>query len=139
MPGIAPSQNARRRFAASGACRWKGQLVLGADLNLSELVRRPTGLSENIADRGGDAVAEPFSLQIFTFNVPRSVHRGVEVAADWRPLPGWRLIAAYTYLDQFYVDYTEQLSTGALAGRFDRGGNKIPGHLPERAVHAAGL
>jgi hypothetical protein len=36
--------------------------VLGADLNLSELVRRPTGLSENIADRGGDsAVAEPFS------------------------------------------------------------------------------
>ena len=35
-------------------------------------------------------------LQNFTFNVPRSVHRGVEVAADWRPLPGWRLIAAYT-------------------------------------------
>jgi iron complex outermembrane receptor protein len=69
-------------------------------------------------------------LQIFTFNVPRSVHRGVEVAADWRPLPGWRLIAAYTYLDQFYVDYTEQLSTGALMGRFDRGGNKIPGISP---------
>jgi iron complex outermembrane receptor protein len=69
-------------------------------------------------------------LQIFTFNVPRSVHRGVEVAADWRPLPGWRLIAAYAYLDQFYVDYTEQLSTGALTGRFDRGGNKIPGISP---------
>ena|SRR5262245_8900734 len=63
----------------------------------------------------------------FTFNVPRSVHRGVELAADWRPFPGWRLIAAYTWLDQFYIDYTEQLSAGALTARFDRGGNKIPG------------
>jgi iron complex outermembrane recepter protein len=69
-------------------------------------------------------------LQNFTFNVPRSVHRGVEVAADWRPLPGWRLIAAYTWLDQFYVDYTEQLSAGALTARFDRAGNKIPGVAP---------
>jgi outer membrane receptor protein involved in Fe transport len=44
-------------------------------------------------------------LQNFTFNVPRSVHRGVEVAADWRPVPGWRLIAAYTYLsDKDRVD-----------------------------------
>jgi iron complex outermembrane receptor protein len=25
-------------------------------------------------------------MQNFTFNVPRSVHRGVEVAADWRPI-----------------------------------------------------
>ncbi len=69
-------------------------------------------------------------LQNFTFNVPKSVHRGVEVAADWRPLPGWRLLAAYTWLDQFYVDYTEQLSAGALTRRFDRGGNKIPGISP---------
>ena len=59
-------------------------------------------------------------LQNFTFNVPKSVHRGVEIAADWRPLPGWRLLAAYTYLDQFYIDYTEQLSAGALTRRFDR-------------------
>ena len=71
-------------------------------------------------------------LQNFTFNVPRSVHRGVEVAADWRPYPGWRLIAAYTWLDQFYVDYTEQLSAGALTRRFDRGGNKIPGVAPNQ-------
>jgi iron complex outermembrane recepter protein len=54
----------------------------------------------------------------------------VELAADWRPFPGWRLIAAYTWLDQFYVDYTEQLSAGALTARFDRGGNKIPGVAP---------
>jgi iron complex outermembrane receptor protein len=71
-------------------------------------------------------------LQIFTFNVPRSVHRGFELAADWRPVPGWRWITAYTWLDQFYVDYTEQLSasTGTLTARFDRAGNKIPGVAP---------
>ena len=69
-------------------------------------------------------------LQNFTFNAPKSVHRGLEVAADWRPLPGWRLIAAYTWLDQFYVDYTEQLSAGTLTRRFDRAGNKIPGISP---------
>jgi iron complex outermembrane recepter protein len=69
-------------------------------------------------------------LQNFTFNVPRSVHRGVELAADWRPVPGWRWITAYTWLDQFYIDYTEQLSAAPLTARFDRAGNKIPGVAP---------
>ena len=78
-------------------------------------------------------------LQNFTFNVPHSVHRGVEVAADWRPLPGWRLLAAYTYLDQFYVDYTEQLSAGALTRRFDRARQQDPGHFSQRAVRPAGI
>ena len=77
-------------------------------------------------------------LQNFTFNAPRSVHRGVEVAADWKPVPGWRLIAAYTWLDQFYVDYTEQLSAGALTRRFDRGGNKIPGISPNELFSRLG-
>src|SRR5262249_53985172 len=69
-------------------------------------------------------------LQNFTFNVPRSIHQGVEVAADWRPLPGWRFLAAYTFLDQFYTDYVEQLSAGALTRSFNRAGNKIPGISP---------
>jgi hypothetical protein len=34
----------RRRFDASGACRWKGQPVLGADLNCSEKGRASTPL-----------------------------------------------------------------------------------------------
>ncbi len=54
----------------------------------------------------------------------RRSHRSA-VAARTR-----RLIAAYTYLDQFYVDYTEQLSTAPLTARFDRGGNTIPGISP---------
>jgi len=71
-------------------------------------------------------------LQNFTFNVPRSVHRGVEVAADWKPIPGWRLLAAYTWLDQYYVDFTEQLIAGPFTRQFDRGGNKIPGVSPNQ-------
>ncbi len=35
----------------------------------------------------------------YTFNAPRSEHRGVELAADWKFYPGWRFTAAYTYLD----------------------------------------
>ena len=45
----------------------------------------------------------------FTFNAPKSEHRGVELAADWQFLPGWRFTAAYTYLDQFYTEYTENI------------------------------
>jgi iron complex outermembrane recepter protein len=77
-------------------------------------------------------------LQNFTFNAPRSIHQGVEVAADWRPLPGWRLIGAYTYLDQFYTDYIEQLSAGTLTRRFDRAGNKIPGISPNELTARLG-
>jgi iron complex outermembrane recepter protein len=77
-------------------------------------------------------------LQNFTFNAPRSIHQGVEVAADWRPLPGWRFIGAYTFLDQFYTNYTEQLSAGALTRRFDRAGNKIPGISPNELTARLG-
>ena len=59
------------------------------------------------------------------------------MAAARLPLPGWRLIAAYTWLDQFYVDYTEQLTAGALTARFDRAGNKIPGVAPNELVSSA--
>src|SRR6185312_458375 len=45
----------------------------------------------------------------FTFNAPRSEHRGVELAADWQFLPGWRFTAAYTYLVLFYTASTENL------------------------------
>lgn len=41
-----------------------------------------------------------------------STARGVEVAADWRSLPDWRFTAAYTFNDQIYTDYVEQLSAG---------------------------
>ncbi|HKH00653.1 MAG TPA: TonB-dependent receptor, partial [Bradyrhizobium sp.] len=65
----------------------------------------------------------------FTFNAPRSEHRGVELAADWRIYSGWRFTAAYTYLDEFYTQYVENLTNGAVFS-FNRAGNKIPGIAP---------
>jgi iron complex outermembrane receptor protein len=69
-------------------------------------------------------------LQSFTFNAPASTHRGIEIGADWRPVPGWRLLLSYTRDDQFYTDYTEQLSAGSRTASFNRAGNKIPGVPP---------
>jgi iron complex outermembrane receptor protein len=69
-------------------------------------------------------------LQSFTFNVPGSTHRGVELSADWRPVPGWRMTLAYLHDDQFYTNYIEQLSAGTKTTSFNRAGNKIPGVEP---------
>ena len=75
----------------------------------------------------------------FQFNAPRSVHRGVELAADWKFYPGWRFTAAYTYLDQFYTEYSEDLrSTGGAIFSFNRAGNKIPGISPNELTARLG-
>ncbi|WP_413629340.1 TonB-dependent receptor family protein, partial [Methylobacterium sp. W2] len=73
----------------------------------------------------------------YTFNAPASEHRGIEFAADWAFSPGWRAVAAYTFDDQIYTNYTEQLSVclvnltcpgrGSITTLFDRAGNAIPG------------
>lgn len=72
--------------------------------------------------------------QTFTYNAPKSEHRGVEVAGEWQFLPGWKFRAIYTYLNQIYTDYTESLAfgTGAAARlfSFNRAGNWIPGVVP---------
>src|SRR6267142_1902141 len=73
----------------------------------------------------------------FTFNAPRSEHRGVELAADWKFYPGWRFTAAYTYLDELYTEYTEKLTNGATFS-FNRVGNKIPGISPNELTARLG-
>ncbi|NOJ49490.1 TonB-dependent receptor family protein [Bradyrhizobium archetypum] len=73
----------------------------------------------------------------YTFNAPRSEHRGVELAADWKFLPGWRLTAAYTYLDEVYTQYTENIVNGATFS-FNRAGNKIPGISPHELTARLG-
>jgi iron complex outermembrane receptor protein len=73
----------------------------------------------------------------FTFNAPRSEHRGVELAADWKFHPGWRLLAAYTYLDEIYTEYTENITNGAVFS-FNRAGNKIPGISPNELTARLG-
>jgi len=66
-------------------------------------------------------------LQNFTFNAPASEHRGVELGASYTLAEGWRGTLAYTFDDQIYTTYVEQLSAGGLSARFDRTGRRIPG------------
>ena len=66
----------------------------------------------------------------YTFNAPRSEHRGVEVAAEWRFYPGFKAKIAYTYDNQIYTQYVETLTAGTLSNTFNRAGNSIPGVAP---------
>ncbi|WP_456762791.1 TonB-dependent receptor family protein [Bradyrhizobium sp. USDA 4011] len=78
--------------------------------------------------------ATPVAGVTYTFNAPRSEHRGVELAAQWGFYQGWRLTAAYTYLDEVYTDYTESISRFT----FNRVGNKIPGISPNELTARLG-
>jgi iron complex outermembrane receptor protein len=81
--------------------------------------------------------ATPLAGISYTFNAPRSEHRGVELAADWKFHPGWRFTAAYTYLDEVYTEYTENITNGAVFS-FNRAGNKIPGISPNELTARLG-
>lgn len=74
------------------------------------------------------------NLLAYTTNAPRSVHRGVEIGANWRPLPallpGAHFDASYSYNDQRYTGFVERLTSGAASAAFDRDGNRIPGVIP---------
>jgi iron complex outermembrane receptor protein len=78
--------------------------------------------------------ATPIAGVTYTFNAPGSEHRGVELAALWRFCEGWQFIAAYTYLDEVYTDYTESIS----GFNFNRVGNKIPGISPNELTARLG-
>lgn len=79
------------------------------------------------------------NLQSFTFNAPRSRHRGIEAAVNLRPapelLPGLQADVAYLVNDQTYRRYNERLSAGNLSVLFDRSGNAIPG-VPRTNLNA---
>ncbi len=78
-------------------------------------------------------------LALYSFNAPASEHRGVEIAADWKPLAGWRLLGAYTYLNEVYTNYIEQLSTGAFTAQIQSRWKPDTRRLSERTVGAARL
>jgi iron complex outermembrane receptor protein len=81
--------------------------------------------------------ATPLAGISYTFNAPRSEHRGVELAADWKFYPGWRFTAAYTYLDEVYTTYVENITNGTVFS-FNRAGNKIPGVSPNELTARLG-
>ena len=78
--------------------------------------------------------ATPMAGISYTFNAPRSEHRGVELAAQWGFSEGWQFTAAYTYLDEVYTDYIESISGFS----FNRVGNKIPGVSPNELTARLG-
>ncbi|HEY8008575.1 MAG TPA: TonB-dependent receptor [Methylocella sp.] len=80
----------------------------------------------------------PSPLMTYTFNAPRSEHRGVEVAGEWRFYPGWKARVAYTYDNQIYTQYTEQLSGGTRTSAFNRAGHWIPGVAPNELTARIG-
>ncbi|MFG5119111.1 TonB-dependent receptor family protein [Methylorubrum sp. POS3] len=82
----------------------------------------------------------------YTFNAPASEHRGIELAATYAFAPGWNGVLAYTFDDQVYTDYVEQLSVRRVAPglpggfenvtrSFNRAGNRIPG-VPDHQLLA---
>lgn len=70
------------------------------------------------------------NLLAYTSNVPKSVHRGVELGIGWQPVDGVKIDAAYSYNDHHYTDFQERLTAGAVSRLFDRNGNAIPGVIP---------
>ncbi|MGL9617346.1 TonB-dependent receptor [Bradyrhizobium sp. U531] len=81
--------------------------------------------------------ATPVAGVNYSFNAPRSEHRGIELAADWKFYPGWRLMVAYTYLDEVYTEYVENITKGTVFS-FNRAGNKIPGISPNELTARIG-
>lgn len=115
---------------------------LGADVRLGANLRAEvTGYYEWFRNEFVTQSAG-VNLLAYTANAPRSVHRGVEVGIDWRPLPtlirGARLQASYSHNDHRYTRFEERLTAGAASVVFDRDGRRIPGVVPSFAnVRAA--
>lgn len=71
----------------------------------------------------------------YTFNAPASEHRGIELAATYAFAPGWNGVLAYTFDDQVYTDYVEQLRSQSGPQPANRAGNRIPG-VPDHQLLA---
>ena len=118
----------------------KTQKNIGYDLGvdwtpLPKVMLSLTGFYEFFRDEFVSQSAGP-GLMNYTYNVPRSEHRGIEVAADIAITKGLRFTAAYLYDDQFYTKYEERLSGSAEF--FNRAGNKIPGVTPNELTMRLG-
>ncbi|MBM6577917.1 TonB-dependent receptor [Microvirga sp. SRT01] len=99
-------------------------VALGGTLTAEATVYQEWFRNELVSQSAG------VNLLAYTSNVPRSVHRGVELGLDWRPVAGLRALASYGYTDQTYRDFQERLTTGTVSRTIDRRGNAIPGVVP---------
>ncbi|MGH8444911.1 MAG: TonB-dependent receptor family protein [Solimonas sp.] len=107
---------------------------LGAEWHWRDAIRASvSGFYEFFRNELITQVATPSTS--YTYNAPRSEHRGVELALDWKPLPqalpGAQVLLSYIYDDQIYRDYTENLVAGTAVVGVSRDGNRIPGVQPQ--------
>jgi iron complex outermembrane receptor protein len=118
----------------------KAQTNMGVDLGVDwtpskDLTVSITGFNEWFRNEILQLATPTFPPVIYWLNIPSSIHRGVEVNADWRPFEGWRLIAAYTYNDQFFTNFWDKLSNTVY---YDRRGRKIPNVPPHTLTARVG-
>ncbi|MCA9462743.1 MAG: TonB-dependent receptor [Nitrospira sp.] len=59
-------------------------------------------------------------------NADSSEYRGVEVFADWRPIPGWRLSGNYTHIDARYINFQDRYLVGGIPTNVTQDGKKVP-------------
>lgn len=59
-------------------------------------------------------------------NADSSEYRGIEVAADWRPIPGWQFHGAYTHIDAKYINFTDRYLVNGVATDVKQDGNDVP-------------
>lgn len=111
----------------------KAQTNMGVDLGIDwtprpDLTLSATGFNEW---HRNEILTLNNGLVAYQMNIPASLHRGVELNADWRPFEGWRLIAAYTFNNQFFTNFWDDL--GSIRGipvLYNRAGNRIPNVPP---------
>ncbi|HET8882854.1 MAG TPA: TonB-dependent receptor [Solimonas sp.] len=124
-PGNNTQLDSQRNYGVDVGAAWRIADALRVEL---------TGFYEFFRD---ELVSQSAGIdkQNYTFNAPRSEHRGVEFGLGWQPLPrvlpGARLSFAYTYDNQIYRRYDERISNSTDSEVFDRGGRRIPGVQPQ--------
>lgn len=129
----------------------KAQTNMGVDLGIDwtpspELNFSVTGFNEW---HRNEILTLNNALVSYSQNIPSTLHRGVELNADWRPYDGWRLIAAYTFNNQFFTNYWDDLGAvtvgfpprtlaGGAPALYNRSGNRIPNVPPHTVTMRVG-
>lgn len=59
-------------------------------------------------------------------NADLSRYRGVEVFADWRPVPGLRVSGAYTHINTEYINFSDRITVLGVPTTVVRDGKQVP-------------
>ncbi|HEY8065545.1 MAG TPA: TonB-dependent receptor [Methylosinus sp.] len=103
----------------------KAQTNMGVDLGVDWTPAKNLTASVTLYNEWfrNEILTQANGLVSYQLNAPASIHRGVEASVDWRPFDRWRLIAAYSYNDQFFTNFWDNLSSTIA---YNRSGNRIP-------------